>query len=70
MRTQFEAENPRNAENPRPSILRRALAGIVLIVAVALAIKLVIGLVMAVFWIIVAVAVALAVLWALKTLFW
>jgi hypothetical protein len=54
----------------RPPILKRALAGVVLIVAIALAIKLVIGFVMAIFWTIVAIAVVVAILWALKTLLW
>ena len=54
----------------RPPVLRRAFAGLVLIVAAALAFKLVIGFVMAIFWTVVAVAVVLAVLWAIKTLIW
>jgi hypothetical protein len=52
----------------RPPILKRAAAGLVLIVAAALAIHFIIGLVMAVFWIIVVVAAIAAVLWALKTI--
>lgn len=51
-------------------IVRRAAAGLVLVVAAALAIKLVIGLVTAVFWTVVVVAVVAAVLWAIKTLVW
>jgi hypothetical protein len=51
-------------------ILRKALAGVVLVVAVALVIKLALGFVMAIFWTIVAVAVVIAILWALKTLIW
>ena len=51
-------------------ILRRALAGVVLVVVAALAVKLVIGFVMAIFWTIVVIAAVLAVLWALKTLIW
>ena len=54
----------------RPPIVKRLVAGVVLIAAVALAIKIVIGLVMAVFWIAVGVAIVVAVLWALKTLVW
>jgi hypothetical protein len=54
----------------RPPIVKRAFAGIVLIVAVALALKLLIGFVIAIFWTIVAVAVVIAILWALKTLIW
>jgi hypothetical protein len=55
----------------RPShtpILRKAVAGLVLVVVAALAIKLAIGFVMAIFWTIVVVAAVVAVLWALKTL--
>lgn len=51
-------------------ILRRALAGVVLVVVAALVIKLLIGFVMAIFWTVVAVAAVIAVLWALKTLIW
>ncbi len=54
----------------RPSFLRRVLAFLVLIVAVALAIKLVVGFVMAIFWVIVGAAIVVAILWALKTLVW
>jgi len=52
----------------RPPVLKRAAAGLVLIVVAALAIHFIIGLVMAVFWIVVVVAAVVAVLWALKTL--
>jgi hypothetical protein len=51
-------------------VLRKAAAGVVLILAVVIAIKLVVGLVTAVFWTVVAAAVVVAVLWALKTLVW
>lgn len=64
MRTQVEAH-----ESHTP-ILRRAFAGLVLVIVAALAVKFVIGFVIAIFWVIVAVAAVLAVLWALKTLFW
>jgi hypothetical protein len=64
-RTEVEA-----APRHHVPILRKALAGVVLIVAVALALKLVIGFVIAIFWVVVAVALAVAVLWALKTLLW
>jgi hypothetical protein len=63
MSTGFEVE-PR-----RPSLLRRAVAAMVLVAVAALAIHLVIGLVMAVFWFAVVVAAVFAVLWAVKTLF-
>lgn len=52
----------------RPPVLKRAVAGLVLVVVAALAVKVVIGLVMAVFWVIVVVAAVVAVLWALKTI--
>jgi hypothetical protein len=64
MQTQVEAHRS------RPPIVRRAAAGLVLIVAAALAVKLVIGFVMAIFWTVVAVAVVVAILWAIKTLVW
>jgi hypothetical protein len=58
------------AQPSHTPILRRALAGVVLIVVVALAVKILVGFVMAIFWTIVAVAAAVAVVWALKTLIW
>jgi hypothetical protein len=58
------------ATRSRPPILRRALAGLVLVGAVALGIYIVIGIVKAVFWTAVAIVVVVAVLWALKTLVW
>jgi hypothetical protein len=64
MRTQVEA---RPHHTP---ILRKAFAGLVLIVVAALVVKLVIGFVIAIFWTIVAVAAVVAILWALKTIFW
>ncbi|HWF23976.1 MAG TPA: hypothetical protein VG275_00905 [Solirubrobacteraceae bacterium] len=51
-------------------IVRKAFAGVVLVVAVALALKLVIGFVIAIFWTVAIIAIVLAVLWALKTLVW
>ncbi len=54
----------------RPPILRKAVAGLVLVAAAALVIHLVIGLVVAVFWIAVVAAAVVGVLWALKTLVW
>jgi hypothetical protein len=56
------------AQRSRPPIVRRAFAGLILVVVAALAIHIVIGLVMTVFWIIVAVAAVAAVLWALNTI--
>jgi hypothetical protein len=54
----------------RPPVLRKAVAGLVLIAIAALVIHLVIGLVVAVFWVVVVIAVIVAVLWALKTIIW
>lgn len=51
-------------------VLRKAIAGVVLIVAVALALKLAIGFVVWLFGVVVIVAIVGAILWALKTLFW
>jgi hypothetical protein len=65
MRTDLEAQQP-----SRPPVLKKAFAGLVLIVVAALAVKVVIGLVMSVFWIVVGVAAVVAVLWALKTILW
>jgi uncharacterized membrane protein YgaE (UPF0421/DUF939 family) len=53
-----------------PSVLRKGLAAVVLVVAVALILKLLIGFVIGIFWVVVAVALVVAVLWALKTLVW
>jgi hypothetical protein len=57
-------------EQQRPSLLRRLLALVVLLVAAAIALKVIIGFVMAIFWIVVGAVVLVAVLWALKTLVW
>jgi hypothetical protein len=54
----------------RPPVLRRAAAGLVLILAAVIAVKIVIGFVAAAFWTIVTVAVVVAVLWAVKQLVW
>lgn len=51
-------------------VVRKAFAGLVLVVVAALVVKVVIGFVLAIFWVIVAVAAVGAVLWALKTLVW
>jgi hypothetical protein len=58
------------AHRSRPPILKRVFAGVILVVAAALAVNIVIGLVMTIFWIALGVAVVLAILWALKTLVW
>jgi hypothetical protein len=65
MQTEVEAARPHH-----PSVLRKALAGVVLVVAVALVLKLVIGFVVAIFWTVVAVALVIAILWAIKTIVW
>lgn len=64
MRTQVEARPHRTP------ILKRAAAGIVLVVAAALAISLVIAFVKAIFVTVLTVVVVIAILWALKTIFW
>jgi hypothetical protein len=54
----------------RTPMVRKAAAGVVLIIALAIIAKLLIGFVIAVFWVVVVVAVVAAVLWALKTIIW
>jgi hypothetical protein len=51
-------------------VVRKAVAGLVLVVAAAVLVKVVIGIVTAVFWTVVVIAAVLAVLWALKTIVW
>ncbi len=58
------------AHRSRTPVVRKAFAGIVLIVAAALILKLAIGFVIWLFWTIVTVAVVVAVIWAIKTLIW
>jgi hypothetical protein len=64
MRTELEGTS---SHTP---VLRRALAGVVLIAAVALAVTILVHVVTAIFWTLVAVVAVIAVVWALKTLFW
>ena len=64
MDTQVEA---RRSHTP---IVKKAFAGVVLIVVAALALKLVIGFVIAIFWGAVVVAAVIAVIWALKQIVW
>ena len=64
MRTELEAPHSRTP------ILRRALAGLVLIGVAALVVTALVHVVMAVFWTLVGVIAIVAVLWALKTIFW
>ncbi|HEX3689691.1 MAG TPA: hypothetical protein VHV28_08340 [Solirubrobacteraceae bacterium] len=54
----------------RPPIVRKAAAGLVLVVAAAIVIKIVIGIATALFGTIVLIAAVIAVLWALKTIVW
>jgi hypothetical protein len=64
METEIEA---RPARHP---VVRKAVAGVVLIVAVALAIKIVLGLLTTIFFVVVGAAIVVGILWALKTLLW
>lgn len=59
-----------NVPERHPSIMRRAVAGLVLVAAVVLALHFVVSLVVAVFYFVLAAAVIVAVIWALKTIFW
>ena len=51
-------------------VVRKAVAGVVLVVAAAIVIKILIGIATALFGTIVLVAAVIAVLWALKTIVW
>ena len=63
MRTEIEAP-----QQHRTPVVRKAAAGVILVIAAVLAVKLVIGIVTTIFFTIVALVVVVAVLWALKTL--
>jgi UPF0716 family protein affecting phage T7 exclusion len=65
MQSQVEAHRSRT-----PAVVRKAAAGLVLVIAAVLAIKLVIGFVTWLFGTIVVIAVVAAVIWAIKTLVW
>ena len=52
------------------SIVRKAFAGAVLVIAAALILKMLIGFVIAIFWVAVVVAAVIAVIWALKQIVW
>jgi hypothetical protein len=65
MQSQVEAHRSRT-----PAVMRKAAAGLVLLVVAALALKIIIGFVTAIFWTVVVIAAVLAVLWAVKTLVW
>jgi hypothetical protein len=64
MRTELEAQPERTP------ILRKAIGGLILIIAAVLAVQIVIGLIKAVLFTVAVIAVAIAVLWALKTIVW
>jgi uncharacterized membrane protein len=63
-------KNELEAQRSRPPVLRRMTAGLVLVVAAALAVWVVIGLIKTILWIAVAVVAVIAIGWALKTLVW
>ena len=54
------------AQKSRSPILKKALAGVVLVGAVAIGVYVIIGVIKAIFWTVIAIAVVLAVLWALE----
>jgi hypothetical protein len=54
----------------RPPVVRKAAAGLILVVAAALVVWGLIGVIKAIFWTVVVIAVVVAVLWALKTILW
>jgi hypothetical protein len=58
------------APERHPTIIRRAFAGLVVVVGALLIFHFIAGLVMAVFYVVATVAVIVAVLWALKAIFW
>jgi hypothetical protein len=58
------------ASRTRTPVVRKVGAGLVLIIAAAIAIKLAIGIVVWLFWTVVTIAVVVAVIWAIKTLIW
>jgi uncharacterized membrane protein len=58
------------ANRGRPPVVKKAVAGLVLVGAAALAIWVVIGVIKTILFVAVAIAVVVAVLWALKTIVW
>jgi hypothetical protein len=64
MDTQLESSRARTP------VVRKVGAGLVLIIAAAIAIKLAIGIVVWLFWTVVTIAVVVAIIWAIKTLIW
>jgi Ca2+/Na+ antiporter len=55
-------------DDAKPSLVRRALAFLVLVVVAVVAVKIVVGVVSAIFWIVAVVALIIAALWAMSTL--
>jgi len=55
-------------EAPRTSLVSKAFAGIVLLIAAWILLKIVIGFVSAIFWTVLTIAAVLAVIWAYFTL--
>jgi hypothetical protein len=53
----------------RPPIMRRAVAGLILVAVAVLVFHLVAGLIVTVFWIVAVIAVIAAVVWAVRELF-
>jgi hypothetical protein len=62
--------NELEAQHGRPPIVRKVGAGIVLLVAAAIAVDIVIHVVLSVLTFVAVIAVAVAVIWALKELVW
>jgi hypothetical protein len=62
--------NELEAQPSKTPVVRKALAGVVLVIVAALAVKVIIGLILSVFWVIIGVAAVIAVIWALKTIVW
>jgi hypothetical protein len=62
--------NEVEVQHSHTPILRRAAAGVILVIAAAVVVKLAIGFLTWIFWTVVVVALVAAVLWALKTLIW
>jgi hypothetical protein len=62
--------NELEAQPIKTPVVRKALAGVVLVIVAALAVKVIIGLILSVFWVIIGVAAVIAVIWALKTIVW
>jgi type III secretory pathway component EscV len=55
-------------EDRKPSLARRAIAAVVLVVAAILVIRIVVGFLSAIFWIVALAVLVVAVIWALTTL--